>query len=840
MIETDGKLYIGRQWNLESGETEKEALFYDPDDLTTHGVVVGMTGSGKTGLCIDMLEEAALQGVPALMIDPKGDITNTLLHFPELLPEDFKPWINPDEARRDGKSVDEVAEKTADLWRNGLDSWGIQGDRIEALKKSAAFAIYTPGSDAGVPVSILASLEAPQIAWDENRELLREKIASTITAILGLIGITNIDPVSSREHVLLANIFETGWSSGKDLDLGELIMQIQSPPFDKVGFLATDAFFPEKDRFSLAAKLNNLVASPSFQSWIEGTPLDIQKLLFDEDGRPRHSVFYIAHLAEQERMFFVTLFFSAVETWMRMQSGTGSLRSLVYFDEIFGYLPPTSNPPSKEPMLRLLKQARAFGVGLLLATQNPVDVDYKALSNAGTWFIGRLATARDKERLLDGLAAASGDGPDRRTLSDAISSLGKRVFVVRNVHEKESVLFQTRWAMNYLAGPMTRIQIPALNELAGAGGGSEKAPAAASESPKESSVGTGSAAAVEKKIERQDETALGTRTRPPVPKGIDELIIPPNLDPEEAVEKAGQGLPLGATSSGLLYRPQIFAQASVLYNARKYNIQHEKEMAFLVEEVNARGIIDWEDFEREPLDLRRLTGEPSGTVLYTTLDAPLADDALFKSAKNDLVGWIYRDLPLMIKANEALDVYVDPSVSAETFQKQIEKAADERLQLEEDKLEEVYKRKIEAVETKLKREERELEEDRADVQRKKQEEYTTYAETIFSFFSGRRRSLSSAMSKRGRRSKAQEDVDESIEEIASLQKDIEELKTVLAAEIDALEEKWMDIAEDVKDIPVAPYKKDIHIDFFGIAWLPYYIFNVDGRIYEVPAFAIDE
>jgi flagellar motility protein MotE (MotC chaperone) len=837
MIDTNGKLYIGRQWNLESGETEEEALIYDPDDLTTHGVVVGMTGSGKTGLCIDMLEETALQGIPALMIDPKGDITNTLLHFPELLPEDFEPWINPDEARRDGKTIEEAAGETADLWRNGLDSWGIQGDRIQALKESAAFAIYTPGSDAGLPVSILASLEAPQISWDQNRELLREQIASTVTALLGLIGLTNIDPVSSREHVLLANIFENAWSRGKDLDLGELIMQIQSPPFDKVGFLTTEAFFPEKDRFALAAKLNNLVASPSFQSWVEGEPLDIQTFLFHEDGRPRHSVFYIAHLAEQERMFFVTLFFSAVESWMRGQSGTSSLRSLIYFDEIFGYLPPTSNPPSKEPMLRLLKQARAFGVGLLLATQNPVDVDYKALSNAGTWFIGRLATARDKERLLDGLSAASGVGLDRGTLSDAISSLGKRVFVVRNVHEKESLLFQTRWAMNYLAGPMTRIQIPALNALVGAepvsDGGAQEAIA-----DQEGTAGV--TGAVVEFTEEDESSLLGTRTRPPTPKGIDELFIPPTMTPEEAVEKTGRGLPIDVTENGLLYKPQIFAQVSVLYNARKYDVRYEKEVAFLVPDVSSRGIIDWEDYAVEPLDVKRLGEEPPDTVLFAALEASLEDKSLLKSIESNLAGWIYREMPLMIKANEALNIFADPSVDMETFHKRCEEAADSRLQAEEDKLEEKYKRKIEALENKLKREERELEENRADVQRRKQEEYTTYAETLFSFFAGRRRSLSSAMSKRGRRSKAQEDVDESIEEIAELQEDIDEIETELADEIDALEEKWIDIAEDVKDIPVAPYKKDIHIDFFGIAWLPYYIFEVNGRIFEIPAFEIGE
>jgi len=837
MINTDGKLYIGRQWSLGSGETEDKALLYDQDDLTTHGVVVGMTGSGKTGLCIDILEEAALQGIPALMIDPKGDITNTLLHFPELLPEDFEPWINPDEARRNGKSINEAAEETADLWRNGLDSWGIQGNRIQSLKESAAFAVYTPGSDAGLPVSILASLEAPQISWEDNREILREQIASTVTALLGLIGLTNIDPVSSREHVLLANIFESAWSSGKDLDLGELIMQIQSPPFDKVGFLTTDAFFPEKDRFSLAAKLNNLVASPSFQSWIEGSPLDIQTLLFDEDGRPRHSVFYIAHLAEQERMFFVTLFFSAVESWMRRQSGTSSLRSLIYFDEIFGYLPPTSNPPSKEPLLRLLKQARAFGVGLLLATQNPVDVDYKALSNAGTWFIGRLATARDKERLLDGLAAASGGGPDKGTLSDAISSLGKRVFVVRNVHEKESLLFQTRWAMNYLAGPMTRIQIPALNELAGAELGSANEAPEAVAAPVGAAVGAGIATDV---ADREERSLLGTRTRPPVPKRIDELFIPPTLAPEEALEKTGRGVPLDATVDGLLYKPQIFAQVSVLYNARKFGIEHEKEVAFLVHDINSRGRVDWEEFIIEPLDVNRLDEEPVDPVLYAPMEAHLMDTTVLKSAKSNLADWIYRDMPLMIKANETLKVYGDPADDLKTFHKRCEEAANDQLQIEEDKLEEQFKRKIEVVEKKLKSEERELEEDKADVQRRKQEEYTSYAETLFSFFAGRRRSLSSALSKRGRRSKAQEDVDESIQEIASLKEDIAELQGAMVEEIDALEEKWMDVAGDVKEIPVTPYKKDIHIDFFGVAWLPYYIYRANGLTYEAPAFEIGE
>ncbi len=409
------QFYLGKIFDPQQGKLTDQPLMYNPADLTTHAVVVGMTGSGKTGLCIDMLEEAALQGIPALMIDPKGDITNILLHFPELLPQDFQPWINPDEARRAGKTLDQAAVDTAALWRKGLTEWGVTPERLLALSNAAQFSIYTPGSDAGIPVSILASLKAPGIAWEGNREMLREKISGTVTALLGLVGLTDIDPVRSREHILLSNIFEQAWSQGKDLDLGELIMQTQSPPFQKLGVFDVNTFFPEKDRFTLAMLLNNILAAPAFQTWIEGHPLDIPSLLYTPDGRPRHSVFFLAHLTDQERMFFITLLYSAVETWMRTQTGTGSLRALLYFDEIFGYLPPVNNPPSKQLMLRMLKQARAFGVGQVLVTQNPVDVDYKALSNAGTWFIGKLQTDQDKQRLLDGLesAAAGQHGPGR-------------------------------------------------------------------------------------------------------------------------------------------------------------------------------------------------------------------------------------------------------------------------------------------------------------------------------------------------------------------------------------------------------------------------------------------
>ena len=459
------KFYLGKLFDLNKSQLLDQPVLYDPSDLTTHGVIVGMTGSGKTGLGIDFLEEAALAGIPALIIDPKGDVTNLLLHFPGLAPADFAPWIDAEQAGRNGKTAAQAAEEVAGSWKKGLSDWGIGPDRIQALQRAAQFAVYTPGSEAGLPVNVLASLQAPDVPWESNREVLREKIAATVTAILELVGVTDVDPLRSREHILLSNLLENAWSRGQSLTLETLILQTQTPPIAKLGVFDVESFFPTRDRQALAMRLNSVLASPSFQSWVKGQPLEIDSLLHTPDGRPRHSVFYIAHLSETERMFFVTLLLSAVDAWMRTRPGSTGLRALVYFDEILGYLPPVANPPAKPVILRMFKQARAFGVGLLLATQNPVDLDYKSLSNAGTWCIGKLQTDQDKQHLLDGLEAP---GMSRAELDKTISRLGKRIFLLHNTRAKAPVIFQTRWTMNYLAGPLTRAQIPALNRLVGA------------------------------------------------------------------------------------------------------------------------------------------------------------------------------------------------------------------------------------------------------------------------------------------------------------------------------------------------------------------------------------
>jgi len=480
-----GVFYLGRPYDLPAKRANPGWLLYASKDLVTHAVCVGMTGSGKTGLCLSLLEEAAIDNIPAIIIDPKVDLWNLLLTFPSLKGEDFLPWINEDDARKKGQSPAEYASGQADLWEKGLAAWGQDGARIRRLKESAEAMIYTPGSNAGLPVSILKSFAAPEDDVRNDTELLRERISTTVTGLLGLLGV-DADPIQSREHILLSTILGHACRQGSDLDLAAVIQGIQSPPVAKIGVMDVEAFFPSKDRFVLAMKLNNLLAAPGFQAWLEGAPLDIQQLLYTASGKPRLAIFSIAHLSDAERMFFVTLLLSQMVGWMRAQSGTTSLRALLYMDEILGYFPPVANPPSKLPLLTLLKQARAFGLGVVLATQNPVDLDYKGLANTGTWFIGRLQTERDKARVLEGLEGASssaGKKFDKGRMEQTLAGLGNRIFLMNNVNEDEPIVFETRWCLSYLRGPLTRSQIKLLMDARRgdvAGSSRERTPALSS------------------------------------------------------------------------------------------------------------------------------------------------------------------------------------------------------------------------------------------------------------------------------------------------------------------------------------------------------------------------
>ncbi len=843
MLETNGKFYLGRSFDTQLGKTTDQPLLYEPADLTTHAVVVGMTGSGKTGLCIDLLEEAALNKIPALMIDPKGDITNTLLHFPNLLPQDFQPWVNPDQARRAGKSLEQAAVEAAAQWKQGLADWGIDLHRIMRLSEAVQFAVFTPGSDAGIPVNILASLKAPPIPWESNKETLRERISGTVIALLGLVGMQDIDPVRSREHILLSNIFEHAWSEGKDLDLGELILQTQSPPFPKLGVFDVNIFFPEKDRFSLAMLLNNILAAPAFQVWIEGQPLDIPSLLYTPEGKPRHSVFYISHLSDSERMFFITLLYSAVETWMRSQTGTTTLRALMYFDEIFGYLPPVANPPSKQPMLRMLKQARAFGVGQVLVTQNPVDVDYKALSNAGTWMIGKLQTDQDKQRLLDGLDSAMSGSLDRKEYDRLISSLGKRVFLLHNVNAKGPLVFQTRWAMNYLAGPLTRTQIPDLNKLAGAS--LQPAPAPTSTAQVDA-AGSAAAASVASQtyVAPQTAGAIGmaassfSATRPAIPGEIGEYFLPNNLTFTQAFKAAGREFTPDALSQGLIYRAVILGQASARLVNMKYKLDLDLTKTALVANPDRRGVVRWDNYPSTRIDVASFDKSTDPQARFAALDAPLNDTRLMNSLQKDFLEWAYRSAQVTVRANDNLDVYAGPETTEGDFHALCSRAAQQACETELRKTSAAYDTKLRTLQDKLEREQAELKQDQAELSSRKVEVLGTAAETVAGLLGfGRKRSISSSISKQRMASRAKSDVDESVDVIKDYQAQITAIETEKEAELKAVNDKWAEIATQTSEIPIAAQKKDILLDFFGVAWMPYHLVKLNDQTDELPGFS---
>jgi uncharacterized protein DUF87 len=836
---TDSNFYLGRAYDpIRQTVTEKE-IRYDPADLTTHAVVTGMTGSGKTGLCVVLLEEAALQGIPAIIIDPKGDLTNLLLHFPDLAPQDFQPWIDADLVRRSGKSIEQVAADASLSWREGLREWGIPQERVLALKNAAQFAIFTPGSDAGIPVSVLSSLAVPEISWNENREILREKITSTVTALLGLVGYTELDPLRSREHILLSNIFENEWSQGKDVELSELVLQTQTPPFEKLGAFPVETFFPAKDRMELAMMLNNILAAPAFETWREGQALNIGSMLHADDGRPRHNIFYLAHLSDEERMFFVTLLLSAVETWMRTQSGATSLRALLYMDEISGYLPPLRNPPSKFPILRMLKNARAFGLGLLLATQNPVDLDYKALSNAGTWFIGKLQTEQDKSRLLDGLEGASG-GISRTIFDKLISSLGKRVFVLHNIHAKQPELLQTRTTMNFLAGPITRNRISDLNRLANVGGSAPIQSMAPHATPVMTATSTPSLMPASRPMQSQPPTAhiQSSSTKPPIPAWIREYFLPQNYSLPEAFSAAQQHMPAEVMIDGVIYRPTLLASAEVRILDRKHGVDSEITRTVFVKSPEKRGSVHWEEHPLNVEVLDRIETAPAPSTRFSSIDAPLNDVKLMTALQKDFTDWVFRNSTVKARVNQALKVFAGPDVSPGDFMKACADAARDARDAEIEKKTAQLDRQLKSLEDKLAREERELSKDEDELSHRKMEEAGTHIENITGLFGGRRKAsrLSSSLTKRRMTQQAKSDVEESVDAIKDFNQQIAEAQKRRGEVIAEINDRWGRLVNEISEVTIAPKKTDVLVKVFGVAWMPHYVIKSGTEIFELPAF----
>ncbi len=826
--------YLGRMVDA-AGSVSPDMVRYDPADLTTHALVTGMTGSGKTGLCIGMLEEAALHGIPAIVIDVKGDLTNLLLHFPDLLPTDFEPWVDPDTARRQGKSVTQFADETAGRWRAGLAEWGLGREQLVALRDAADFRIFTPGSSAGELVNILASFAAPGLDWAGNEEVLRERIGSTVTALLALVGLENIDPLRSREHILLANLMEFAWKTARPLDLNELILQVQSPPFERLGAFPVNHFFPEKDRLALAMLLNNFLAAPAFGAWMEGQPLDVPMLLTAPDNRPRHSVFYLAHLNDKERMFFVTLLLAAVESWMRAQRGSSGLRAILYFDEIHGYLPPISNPPSRPVLLRLLKTARAFGLGLLLATQNPVDVDYKALSNAGTWLVGRLQTEQDKQRLLDGLTSVDpqgGRGLERGKVDKLISGLGKRVFLLHNVHAPAPLLLHTRWTLNYLAGPLTRAQLPALRALVGdiaavtPPGGKVGALPAVDDTQPVRIVGV---------MPQSAAPGSGSRTRPAAPPHVAEWVISNDLGVGQAIAQAGWTAVGEMYPEGIIYRPALLAQAEVRYLQRRYNLDYTLRRAVLVSAPD-NNRIDWEKHTRAPFDPARLGSTALPQTAFAPLPGWLTGARGLAALQKDFSEWIFRSGTLRVRANETLKCYGGPDISPAKFREDCAAAAREGLQADLAQLDDVFNAKLDALERKIARQQLEVQSADDEVDQRRWEEFSSAGELLLSIFTRRRRSLSYTLMKRRLTQQSRDDLKQERRELEQLEAQLEELQRARDAAALQAEDQWARTAAAVREIPVAPLKKDIYVELFGIAWLPFYQVRVTGELRELPGF----
>jgi len=784
-----GSFYLGREVDSSDSDSSGPLLLYDSRDLTTHAVALGMTGSGKTGLCLSLLEEAAIDGIPAIAIDPKGDLGNLLLTFPDLAPDDFRPWIDEARAAREGITPDELAAREAEKWTKGLASWGQDGDRIRRLREAVDLAVYTPGASHGLPLAVLRSLAAPAPGLKADPDASRERVSSTVSALLALAG-GDTDPLQSREHILLSHIVERAWERGEDLGLESVIRSVQSPGFDRVGVLDLDSFYPEKDRFALAMKLNNLLAAPGFEAWLEGDPLDIGKLLWTSDGKPRISILSIAHLGDAERMFLVTLVLNELLAWIRTRPGTASLRAILYMDEVFGYLPPSRIPPSKPPLLSLLKQARAYGLGVVLATQNPVDLDYKALSNAGTWFLGRLQTERDKARVLDGLdgaAAFAETGLDRREMDRILSGLKSRTFLLNNVHEDGPVLFQTRWAMSYLRGPMARPEIRRLMESRRTVTPPATGPVAASPAP-------------------SAEPAIKASARPVVPPGVEEIFV--RFD--------------AATGP---YRPALLAEVDLHYSRSGLGLETWQRvvcLSLLPAEVPPN---PWETVvTHESLDL---SDEPEEGLEFANLPAAAARPASYRAWKSALKGHLYQNRHLELLRCKSLKLVSEAGESEAEFSIRLREAAREARDDAIEKLRRKFDVRLDRIDERIRKGEVRVGREESQYSQQKMQTAISVGATVLDALLGRKRLSSrsagratTAMRGMGRASREREDIRRAEDALGVLRAQRSELEEEFDRGIEDVRERFDVEGLDVQRVSVAPRKADITIHRVALAWSP--------------------
>jgi len=792
-----GVFYLGR-------ELDATPLLYDSKDLTTHAVCVGMTGSGKTGLCLALLEEAAIDGIPAICIDPKGDLGNLALTFPNLAPADFLPWVDAAEAQRKGASVEELATQTAEQWKKGLAEWDEPPERIARFKEAADVTIYTPGSESGVPLSVLRSFAAPAPELLNDTTALRDRIGTLVSGLLSLLG-RDADPLKSREHILLANLLEHAWRDGASLDMAGLIGAVQKPAFDKVGAFDLETFFPAKERLELAMAINNLIASPGFAAWLTGEPLDVQRLLFTPQGKPRIAVLSIAHLSDAERMFIVTLVLNEVIAWMRAQSGASSLRALFYMDEIFGYFPPTANPPSKIPMLTLLKQARAYGLGCVLATQNPVDLDYKGLSNAGTWLIGRLQTERDKMRVLDGLDStlAGAQGYDRAGMEKLIANLAPRSFLMRNVNDDAPVLFKSRWALSWLRGPITGLEISRLM-------------------------------AQQKSAARRGAAAPPVTNPSPAGNLFQRTAMP--ADVREYFLAASNG------AAPITYKPMIVGTAKLHFVDAKLGIDQWQTTGYLAPLADDGSEVLWEESKGLADPKQLLQKIPSEGASYEPLPAPAMRASSYAAWGKTLAAHLYQNARADVLVCEPLKASSAPGADEGDFRAQLALAAREQRDAAAADLKRKYAPKLTTLEDQERRASERVERERSQLSQQKLQTAFSVGASVLGALLGRRKlsatninRAASAARSATRIGRESGDVDRAGDSLEVIQQRHKDLQQQFDADIAALEGRFDTDAAPLQKIQLTPRKSDIAIGEIALVWAPWRN-GADG--FPAPAFNI--
>lgn len=776
-----------------------------PERLRRHGVVIGMTGSGKTGLSVVMLEELILAGVPIIALDPKGDLANLALVFPELSGQQFGEWVDPAEAQREGMTTAELGSEIADRWGKGLADWGIAPDRLAQLRDRTALTIYTPGSDAGMPVDVVAALRRPSADALEDGDTRRALVGGTVSAMLGLVGV-QADPVRDPEHLVMARIIEEAWTAGEDLDGEALILRIVDPPFKKVGVFPVDKFWKPDDRMDLAMRLNGVLASPAFAAWTRGVPLDPAALTTGPPGRTPVSVFYMAHLDDTQRMFFASLLLERMVAWSRSLPGTSGLRALIYLDEAFGYLPPhPKNPPTKKPLLTLMKQARAVGVSVLLATQNPVDLDYKALTNAGSWFIGRLSTQQDVERVSEGLRAAAG-GAD---ISKTIATLKPRQFVHRDVKEDGPTTFAVRWAMSFLRGPISRKELEKLPGL--------RAPSSVTTNPI-SRIRKASPASTTAATSAMPDDGT-TSQAPPTPGGHGRWFLDTRVVFSARMDGAFEEFSEGPREDDAIeFRPALYARVDLRFDEAKAGYVHEETQSRVFFPLDGRRLP--EAPIRAPFDASDLLDEPPSGARFTSLPEFLDEKKELSNAKKALKEDVWRTEARAQWVCAALKMHGRADESREDFEERCREAAEDAADEDLQKLSRKVEKKVSRLRDRIRKKEAKVSQYDSKVKANRAQEMLNGVEVLASMFFGRRRSLTSVASRRKASSSAAQRAEAASDDLAALQLELEEMLEDVEGRRAEIEEAALEVLEDIEEREVRLEKNDIAVREFGILWVP--------------------